>query len=287
MIKKDSSFGGAASVLLAAMMWSAAGLLIRGTQCSGFWLLVIRNGAAGIVLLPWLLKSRLPDIRVCLETCLFYTLFMMAFVFATRISGAAAAVAGQYTAPLVLYILMVAGKKISVHLNNVIPILLIAVGCAIGLISSRGSLLAMLFPLLCGILFPAYTHGIAKCKDGSTGAVMALCNLFCAAAALPFAMNSPLPVWRDGILIMMTGMLVNGLAYVIYGIGVKKTSQLTAVMLCLAEPVLNPVWVWLFLGEVPGKVQIISLGFILSGGLLDLFCSRWRRFDVSAGNYKK
>ena len=44
----------------------------------------------------------------------------------------------------------------------------------------------------------------------------------------------------------------------------------SAVMLCLAEPLLNPVWVFLFLGEAPTPAGAVSLLLILAGGFLDV-----------------
>ena len=54
-------------------------------------------------------------------------------------------------------------------------------------------------------------------------------------------------------------------------------------MLCLAEPVLNPVWVFLFLGEAPSAVGLASLLLILAGGALDVVIAALR----SAGGLRR
>lgn len=48
-------------------------------------------------------------------------------------------------------------------------------------------------------------------------------------------------------------------------------------MLCLIEPILNPVWVWLFLGEAPSATTLTSLLLILAGGALDAILPLVRR----------
>jgi drug/metabolite transporter (DMT)-like permease len=47
-----------------------------------------------------------------------------------------------------------------------------------------------------------------------------------------------------------------------------------ASVLALAEPVLNPLWVFLFLGEVPSRFGIAGLTVILCGVLADVWLRR-------------
>ena len=71
-------------------------------------------------------------------------------------------------------------------------------------------------------------------------------------------------------------MAVNGFGYTLYARGARQVAPLTAVMLCLAEPLLNPVWVFLFLGEAPTPAGLCSLLLILAGGFLDV-AGAWLR----------
>lgn len=268
---RQTDRSGAPKVLLAALIWSMAGLLIRGTQCNVFWLVVIRNGCAGIALLPALLRARDLPVWQVLKTGIWYSLFMISFAFATRVAGAAAAVAGQYTAPLFLFLLYLRKGKIKVTYNNVLSMLLIAGGCGIGLLKADGGVGTILLPLSCGILFPAYSSNLKRCDKISAAAVMAAGNLICAAAMLPAAICTQRPNGGDIIILGIAGILINGIAYVIYGRGISRTSTLTGTLLCLAEPVLNPVWVWLFLQERPAASTVISLLLILTGGICNIF----------------
>ena len=150
------------------------------------WLLVIRNGAAGLALSPWLWreKDRFPW-KQAWPASLCYALFMMAFAMSTRWVGAAAAVAGQYTAPLFVYMYLAARKKLMVRFSNAFPMGLIAAGCLIGLCA--GGALSVL-AVCCGVLFPLYTAGLRRCQDLSAMSVMALGNLLCAILSLPAAL---------------------------------------------------------------------------------------------------
>ena len=268
----QSRYAGKAQVLAAALRWSSAGRLIRGVDCGMLWLLVIRNGAAGLALSPWLWreKDRFPW-KQAWPASLCYALFMMAFAMSTRWVGAAAAVAGQYTAPLFVYMYLAARKKLMVRFSNAFPMGLIAAGCLIGLCA--GGALSVL-AVCCGVLFPLYTAGLRRCQDLSAMSVMALGNLLCAILSLPAALcTEALPAPDSAALIALAGVLVNGVAYAVYTKGAQKVEPLTCMLLCLAEPVLNPVWVWVFLGEAPDAATLGSLLLILGGGILDTLFS--------------
>ena len=211
-----------------------------------------------------------------------YAAFMFAFAMATKLAGASQAVAGQYTAPLFIYAASVLRRKTRVRLSNLAPMLCIAAGCVLSLVAGGVSFLTLL-PLSCGVLFPLYSAFLRRAGDLPAGAVNCLGNLACALLALPFALTAPLPAVGGAALIAIAGMAVNGLGYTLYARGARQVDSLTAVMLCLAEPVLNPVWVFLFLGEAPSAVGLASLLLILAGGALDVVIAALR----SAGGLRR
>lgn len=267
---------GTVQVLAAALLWSSAGLLIRGVACSTFWLLAIRSGAAALALAPSL--RQLCGHKIGRNGWLaiwLYAAFMFAFALATRLTSASQAVAGQYTAPLFIYLFSVVRGKIRVRPINLLPMLCIALGCGLSLFAGTTGPLVLL-PLACGLLFPAYSAFLRRAGDLPAGAVNCLGNLACAVLALPFAISTPLPVLGDTALIAVAGVAVNGFGYTLYARGARQVASLTAVMLCLAEPLLNPVWVFLFLGEAPTPAGAVSLLLILAGGFLDV-AGAWLR----------
>ena len=51
-----------------------------------------------------------------------------------------------------------------------------------------------------------------------------------------------------------------------------------ALIICLAEPILNPIWVYLGNGEVPSMTTVIGVSFILLGAITDiLFTSKAKK----------
>ena len=164
---KNEKILGAGQILLAALLWSSAGLVIRGVSCDMFWLLVIRSGAACLVLAPGLgaLRGRRFGLNAFLAALL-YALFMVAFAVSTRVVGAAQAVGGQYTAPLFVYLALAVQRKLRVRLSGVLPMALIAAGCAVALVGGGLTPLTLL-PLASGVLFPLYSQGGRRaCRGG-------------------------------------------------------------------------------------------------------------------------
>ena len=56
----------------------------------------------------------------------------------------------------------------------------------------------------------------------------------------------------------MLGIFQIGLAYVLYSIAIKNAPLLTCSLLAVLEPLLNPVWVFLFAGENPGIWSLVG-----------------------------
>jgi drug/metabolite transporter (DMT)-like permease len=59
------------------------------------------------------------------------------------------------------------------------------------------------------------------------------------------------------------GVVQVGLAYVIYGYGIARVPALEASLVNMIEPVLNPLWVFLVLGEKPGWWAVLGGAIIL------------------------
>ena len=58
--------------------------------------------------------------------------------------------------------------------------------------------------------------------------------------------------------ILVLGIFQIGLAYVLYSIAIKNAPLLTCSLLAVLEPLLNPVWVFLFAGENPGIWSLVG-----------------------------
>ena len=58
-------------------------------------------------------------------------------------------------------------------------------------------------------------------------------------------------------------MVQLGIPYVLYAIAVRNCSPLSCSLIGMIEPLLNPVWVFLFVGERPGLFALVGGGIVL------------------------
>lgn len=63
--------------------------------------------------------------------------------------------------------------------------------------------------------------------------------------------------------------------YFLFARGVRHVTAQDAVLIGLLEPLLNPLWVWLFWGEVVDRATVIGGGLILAGLLVRVLFRQW------------
>ena len=89
-----------------------------------------------------------------------------------------------------------------------------------------------------------------------------------AGAVLDEAIRRNLVRWMIailGVVVAALGMLQMATPYVLFAHGVRTVSAQEASLLCLCEPVLNPLWVWLAWGEPAPRATLIGGGLIVTG----------------------
>ena len=65
-------------------------------------------------------------------------------------------------------------------------------------------------------------------------------------------------------------IVISGISYALYGEGLREVSMEKAMIICLAEPVLNPIWVYLGKGEIPSMTTVIGSTLILLSAIVDI-----------------
>ena len=65
-------------------------------------------------------------------------------------------------------------------------------------------------------------------------------------------------------------IVISGISYALYGKSLREVSMEKAMIICLAEPVLNPLWVYLGKGEIPSMTTVIGSTLILLSAIVDI-----------------
>jgi drug/metabolite transporter (DMT)-like permease len=253
---------GVAAVLAAAILWSTSGLLVKWVDIDAFGITMWRSlfAAATIAILvrprgPW------PKNRVFWGVAISYAVMLLLFVVATRLTTAANAIFLQYTAPL--YVLFLGARYLAERPRpiDVLAVILALGGMALFFIDDfeANSLWGNLAAVGSGLAFAAFLTFLRL--PGATGTLrpqaMIAGNLALVAIALPVNLARPgagsfTPDGGEMAALLFLGIGQIGLAYVIFSYGIARVRALEAALIGMLEPVLNPAWVFIFLGERPG-----------------------------------
>jgi drug/metabolite transporter (DMT)-like permease len=257
-------------ILTAAVLWSTAGAAMKLCHLSGWQIAGGRSLVAGLFLLVAVRQARRRPTAATVLAAVAYAATVVLFALANKLTTAANAIFIQDSAPLWVLLLSpwLLGERPSRGELAAVPVF--AVGLALFFCDelSPGQLAGNLVALASGVAFALCILGLRRVGDAGPCALV-LGNLFAAALALPFWASGPTPRPMDLALLGYLGVFQLGLAYLGFTRGIARTPALEASLLVLLEPVLNPIWTFLFTGERPGP-------YALAGGAVVLAATVWR-----------
>jgi drug/metabolite transporter (DMT)-like permease len=252
----------------AAVLWSLAGVLLKSVEWPSMAKAGARSLVAALVLWAWLRKPRFTWRPTQWGAAIAYAFTVCSFVIAIDRTTAANAIFLQYTAPIYVAVL---GHYVLGERTRRSDWIFIAVGLAgIALFfrdqfSPRG-LSGMLVALASGVSFGVMVILLRKESNNSPGTAVLLGNLITAVVGLPFAMGNPLPVSHAAIVVTL-GVVQLGLPYVLYSMAIRRVTALESILIPMIEPILNPLWVALARGEIPGPWSLLG-GALVLGSVL-------------------
>lgn len=255
---------GTVLLVAAAILWSMGGLLIKLVDVSPMGVSSARSLVAACVLM--LLTKRVPrrfDCSMLLGGWL-YALTVTTFVIATRYTTAANAIVLQYAAPVYVAILSGAVLKESVTGRDWTAVVLIVIGLLIffadGL--SVGNNFGNLMGVLSGICFASMVVSLRGMKDRHPVDAVIVGNLIAALLGAPWLLEGR---WDSSSLlgVALLGSIQLGLSYFLYTRAITMVTALQAVLIPVVEPLLNPLWVYLWMGERPSQTAIIGATIVL------------------------
>ncbi|MFO7636992.1 MAG: DMT family transporter [Clostridia bacterium] len=270
---------GVAYAVIGALLWSSGGIFIKLTDAPAIFIACARSFFAFLFFLPAL---RLREIRLTKDLVLlilFYSYTLISFVLANKMTTAANAIILQYTAPVWLFLFYTFIKK-QYDPKKLFPMLMIFTGLLVFLLepASGTSALGNFIAMTSGFAFAFVAYFSSKVTVIRPGSLISLCNFFTFLFALPFVAQ-PVAIIKGlspaGWLgIILLGTVQIGLGYVFYLMALRKLHPLDVSILCLIEPILNPVWVVLFLHEVPSVYALFASAVILSGIIINTIRER-------------
>jgi drug/metabolite transporter (DMT)-like permease len=256
-------------LLTAAVLWSLGGVLIKSVEWPSLAKAGARSAIACAVLWVWLRKPRFTWSLTQLGAALAYAATVCTFVVATDRTTAANAIFLQYTAPIYVAVL---GHYFLGERTRRIDWLFIGVALAgIALFfrdqfSPRG-LSGILVALGSGLSFGVMVVLLRKERNHCPTSAIFLGNVLTMLVGLPFAVGQPLPAAQAALLVVL-GVVQLAVPYILYGLAIRYVTALEAILIPMIEPILNPLWVALKRGEIPGPWSLLGGALVLGAVLL-------------------
>ncbi|MBJ6751846.1 DMT family transporter [Geomonas anaerohicana] len=261
------ALSGALAMVVCGFLWSLAGLFIKVLNWNPFLIAGLRSLIAFLFLLALVGTVRLQWSKALFGAALANAATMLLFVAANKSTTAANAILLQYLAPVFTAAFSVLFLKERLYREQVLALLMTIVGMVVLFLDrlSPGQLAGNLMALTSAFTFSLMFIFTRMQKDGDPLHSFMASHAVAAVVALGAAAFLPLPVFTGTALasILALGVVQIGLASLFFSYGIKRVSAVTANLIAVIEPVFNPVWVFLVLGETPSANTIAGGALIL------------------------
>jgi drug/metabolite transporter (DMT)-like permease len=190
---------------------------------------------------------------------------MITFVLATKMTTAANAVLLQYTAPAWVALFSAWFLKEKPTRSDWIVILLVSGGMLLFFMDKLTStgVAGNLWGIASGFSFAWVILLTRRQQDTSPFTSIFLGNVVTALVCLPF-MFQKMPDVQGWVGLVLLGVVQMGAAYIFFGLAARYITALDAAIILLIEPIMNPVWTYLAIGEVPGPMAVLGGVVILA-----------------------
>ncbi len=278
MLRTADTTRGAAWVALAALLWSSSGLFIKVLALGALQIAFARSLVAALTIaLVVKLRGGRPFPRpdgLALACAASYAGVLILFVAATKLTTAANAIFLQFSAPIYLVFLepWVTGRALQRRDVVAVGLCLSAMGLFFVGRLGAGTLVGNGLGVLSGLCLALFSLTLKLQRDrrpevDPIGAII-LGNLLVAVLCAPLALRGFSPTLPQTGILLYLGVFQIGLAYLLFNAGMRHLSATAAVVTGTLEAMLNPIWVFLGIGERPSA-------WALLGGLLILGTIAW------------
>ena len=241
-------------LIITAVLWSLGGLLIKSVNSNPLAIAGMRSGISAVLMLIATGKPRLNWSFAQIGGALSYAATMLLFVAATKNTTAANAILIQYTAPIYVALLSAWLLKEKVKLLDWLTIVIALGGMVLFFIDdiNMKGVFGNILAAFSGVAFGLFAVFMRMQKDGSPIGSVVLGNILSAVIGIPFVFRD-MPDQKGWLCLVILGVVQLGLPYILYSKAIKHVTALEASLIPIIEPILNPVWVFLLLGEKPGN----------------------------------
>jgi DME family drug/metabolite transporter len=251
-------------VCAAALLWSTGGLFIKWTTLSGLELSFCRSVFALFTVAFFTRHEGFGLNKVSFVASLLYAVLLILFVLATKATTAANAIFLQYTAPVYVLIFEPLIYKEKFRSRDLITVLVCLGGMGLFFVGQLRAqdIAGNLMALASGACFAFYVLLLRhpRAHEVNRAASVIYGNLLVVILTAPWGFAAlPAINLHEALSVMYLGVIQLGIAYTLFIEGMSRgVKSLDAGIICYIEPVLNPVWVFIVLGEQPSRWALLG-----------------------------
>lgn len=256
-------------LFLCAILWSFGGVLIKSIPLHPMAIAGVRSAIAALVLSFIAGRFTFVWTRTQIAASLFFAYSICSFVVATKLTTAANAILLQFTAPI--YVALLSGPILNEKITrrDIIALVVMLCGMVVFFLEkiSPQYFWGNVVALTSGISFAGMAVCLKRQKSVSIFESLFIGHIVAAIIGIPFLLAGPWPTLQDMGILFVLGVVQLGIPYALYGIAIRYVTALEVSLVPGIEPILNPTWVAIFMGEIPSRFSFVG-GSIVIGAVL-------------------
>ncbi len=258
----------------AALLWSTGGIGIKAVADSALKVTFYRSLFAAIALMLFLGRAvwgrrRWTSTAAFAGAVFCYAACLTSFVVATKWTTAANAIFLQYAGVVWVLLLSPLVVREPMRARDAIAVVVALGGMAlffVGKFEARG-MAGNAMALVSSVFFAALILALRR-EHHAAQAAVTWGNVVCAAAMLPLVAGDLALTPKSLAVLAFLGFFQIAAAYVLFVRGLAHVTATQASLTGMLEPVANPIWVFLLLGERPSL-------YAAAGGAVVLAAIAW------------
>jgi drug/metabolite transporter (DMT)-like permease len=259
-------------LVCAALCWSTGGVLTKCIDWNPAAIAGMRSVIGGLMVLLVLGRPSFTWTFSQVGGGIAFAGTMISYVIANKLTTAANAILLQYTAPIYVALLgpWLLGERTTRF--DWIMIVVVLGGMVLFFLDSLTltGFWGNISGIFCGFTFGLFALFMRKQKGQSNLESLLIGCMICTVVSLPFMVRD-IPDVKSWFGLVLLGILQFGLPFILYARAVKNISALDSMLIPIIEPLLNPLWVFLILKEVPGIYALVAGAIILLSVIIRTF----------------
>ena len=251
---------------ITALLWSTSGVFVKALSWGPVSILAGRGLFTSIVFLLYMRRLPRQWSKWMLLAAGMSMLTQFLFVASTKLTTAANSIFLQYTAPIYVVLLgyWLLREKPSradwVSMALIFLGLFLFFGDQLSPQGFYGNILAVISGVTSAVMMVAFRAQ----KDAHPEDSILVASLVMAVLGFPSILKESHTLTNWAIVAYL-GIFQIGLAFILFTQSIKHIPALEANLIGTLEPILNPVWVYLFLGEAMGAFALVGGLVVLAG----------------------